>query len=369
MSNLLSKGVSALLGGAKGSQTAAGGTPAYAAMSVKGPVESYAVTRRAVGPADVQIDIDYCGICHTDLHFVNNDYQNSVYPLVPGHEIVGRIAAVGREVTGFRPGDVVGVGCLVNSCRTCDPCRNHMEQFCQNGYTLTYNSPTDDPGGMTYGGYSKQIVVDQDYVLRIPAGLDPAGAAPLLCAGITTYSPLRYWNVGAGQTVGVVGLGGLGHMGIKFAKAMGAHVVMITTSAHKAEDAVRLGADEVLMSTDAAAMEASAGRFDFLLDTIPIGHDVDPLVGLLKYQSILCLVGAVEPLGSVNAGPMVFARRMIAGSLIGGLQETQEMLDFCGTHNITSDVEVIAIEDVNSAYERMLKSDVKYRFVIDLSTL
>ncbi len=342
---------------------------AYAALSEKATLEPFAIERRSVGANDIEIDIEYCGICHTDIHFVDNDMGVSAYPLVPGHEIIGRVSQTGSGVSGVQPGDRVAVGCLVESCRSCAPCHNHLEQLCQNGYTLTYNSPTSDPGGMTYGGYSKRIVVDKDFVLRVPKRLDPAGAAPLLCAGITTYSPLQNWGVGKGHTVGVIGLGGLGHMGVKFAHALGSKVVMITTSPEKGKDARALGADDVLLSTDETAMTKWAGQFDFLLNTIPIGHNLDPYMSLLRYDGIMCIVGAVTEMNGFQPGPLMAGRKSIVGSLIGGIKETQDMLDFCGKHNITSDVEVISIQEVNTAYDRMLKSDVKYRFVIDLSTL
>ena len=299
---------------------------------------------------------------------VNDDWGMSVYPLVPGHEIIGRVAAVGAEVDDLRPGQRVGVGCLVGSCGHCDACEHDLEQYCTNGFTMTYGSPTRDPGGATFGGYSKRIVVDRHFVLVVPENLDPKGAAPLLCAGITTYSPLVRWQVGPGKTVGVIGLGGLGHMGIKLAHAMGAQVTMITTSAHKAEDGRRLGADEVLLSTDAEAMAAAQGRFDFLLNTVPVPHDFNPYLGLLKRDATMCIVGAVGPTWELNTMPLS-SRAGIAGSLIGGLAETQEMLDFCGRHDVVSDVEVIDIAYINDAYARMQRSDVKYRFVIDLATL
>jgi uncharacterized zinc-type alcohol dehydrogenase-like protein len=344
-------------------------TAAYAAQAAKAPLGPFQIERRDVGPNDVEIAIEYCGICHTDLHFANNDWGISNYPVVPGHEIVGRVTAVGAEVTRFQVGDRAAIGCMVDSCQTCPACTDHLEQYCFNGMTATYNSQTPDPGGLTFGGYSKSIVSRQEFVLRIPDNLDMAGTAPLLCAGITTYSPLRYWKVGEGMKVGVVGLGGLGHMGVKFASAMGAHTVMITTTPSKGDDAKQLGAHEVLISTDAAAMANAAGQFDFILNTIPVNHDVDPYIALLKYNGTMCVVGAVEPLDKVNAAQLVFGRRSLAGSLIGGIKETQEMLDFCGEKNIVSDVEMIRMDQVNQAFERLVKSDVKYRFVIDMSTL
>ena len=344
-------------------------TKAYAAQTKAAPLQEFKIERRNIGSDDVQIAIDYCGVCHSDLHMVNNDWGSSSFPLVPGHEIIGRVTEVGDKVKEFKIGDLVGVGCLVDSCRTCEACQVDLEQYCLNGFTLTYGSETSDPGGSTYGGYSKMIVCDRDFVLRVPENLDLAGAAPLLCAGITTYSPLRHWGVKAGQTVGIIGLGGLGHMGVKLASAMGAHTVMITRSPEKGEDAKALGADEVLLSTDEEAMEAWAGKFDFLLNTIPVVHDLNPYLGLLKFNSTMCIVGAIGEFKSLQMPQMIFGRRAVAGSLIGGLKETQEMLDFCGEHNITADVETIAIDKINDAYKRMQKSDVKYRFAIDISTL
>jgi alcohol dehydrogenase (NADP+) len=341
---------------------------AYAVPSVGTPLEPFSVPRRELGLKDVLVDIEYCGICHSDIHMANNDWGMSIFPMVPGHEIVGRVARVGSRVSGFKPGDSVGVGCLVDSCRTCNPCQNNQEQYCENGFVLTYSSETAQ--GVTYGGYSRQIVVDEDFVLRIPVNLKREAVAPLLCAGITTYSPLKHWNIKPGDTVGVIGLGGLGHMGIKFAHAMGSHVVMITTSPDKGQDARNLGAKDVLLSTEPVAMAQWQGKFDFLLNTIPVGHDVNPYIQLLKHDATMCIVGAIEPLTSVlNTGALVFSRRTIAGSLIGGIKETQEMLDFCASHNITADVEVIPASDINKAYERMQKNDIKYRFVIDNSTI
>ena len=344
-------------------------TPSIAAHSATTPLAPLAIARRAVGPHDVQIDIDYCGICHTDLHVAKNDWGRSVYPIVPGHEIVGRVRAVGAQVTRFAPGQAVAVGCFVGSCGTCSSCADHMEQYCLNGYTLTYGSPSADPGGYTQGGYSKSIVVGQDFVLSLPDGLDAASAAPLLCAGITSYSPLRHWGIGPGMTVGVIGLGGLGHMGIKLAHAMGAKTVMITTSPGKAADAMRLGANEVLISTDEQAMLAMANQFDFLLNTIPVSHDFNAYMSLLKVDGTMCIVGAIGPNAQLNTRPMILGRRNIAGSLVGGIQETQEMLEFCAAHGIVSDIELIKATDINLAYERMQKNDVKYRFVIDMASL
>jgi len=327
------------------------------------------IERRGITADDVKIDILYCGVCHSDLHQVKNDWKNSVYPVIPGHEIIGRVLEVGDNVSNFKSGDLVGVGCMVDSCQECSACKDDLEQFCENGAMFTYNSPDPHLGGHTYGGYSEQVVVDKDFVLKVPESIDPKGAAPLLCAGITTYSPLRHWNVKEGDKVGIIGLGGLGHMGIKFAHAMGAHVVMITTSPEKGEDAKKLGADEVLISKDAEAMKKHGNTFDFLLNTIPVGHDVNPYMALLKRDSTMVLVGALELLDSMHGGRVIMGRKRLAGSLIGGIKETQEMLDFCGDHNITSDIEMINMQDINNAYKRMLKSDVKYRFVIDMKSL
>jgi uncharacterized zinc-type alcohol dehydrogenase-like protein len=317
----------------------------------------------------VAIDIAFCGVCHTDLHFAKNDWGRSNYPLVPGHEIVGTVNAVGADVKKFKLGQKVAVGCFVNSCHTCSSCAVDLEQYCLKGVTGTYNAASVDPGGFTYGGYSKHIVVDEHFVLRMPEGLDLAGAAPLLCAGITTYSPLKHWNIQAGMRVGVIGLGGLGHMGIKFAHAMGAQTTMITSSAHKGQDALRLGADGVLLSSDAAAMQAMANQFDFLLNTIPVYHDYNVYLPLLKVDGTMCIVGTIGMNAELNARSLIMGRRKIAGSLVGGIQETQEMLDFCAQHQILSDIEMIPMDGINQAYERMQHSDVKYRFVIDMATL
>ena len=320
-------------------------------------------------PKDVAIDIAFCGVCHTDLHFAKNDWGRSNYPLVPGHEIVGTVNAVGADVKQFKLGQKVAVGCFVNSCHTCSSCAVDLEQYCLKGVTGTYNAASVDPGGFTYGGYSKHIVVDEHFVLRMPEGLDLAGAAPLLCAGITTYSPLKHWNIQAGMRVGVIGLGGLGHMGIKFAHAMGAQTTMITSSAHKAQDALRLGADSVLLSNEAAAMQAMANQFDFLLNTIPVYHDYNVYLPLLKVDGTMCIVGTIGMNAELNARSLIMGRRKIAGSLVGGIKETQEMLDFCAKHQILSDIEMIPMDGINQAYERMQHSDVKYRFVIDMATL
>ncbi len=341
---------------------------AYSTTSAQTPLSASSISRRFPTPSDVQIDILYCGVCHSDLHFVRNEWGFTQYPAVPGHEIVGRVTAVGEGVKNFKVGELVGVGCLVDSCRTCPDCRAGLEQFCPE-MVMTYGSTDKHLNVPTLGGYSQSIVVTEDFVLRIPANLNPAAAAPLLCAGITTYSPLKHWKVGPGQKVGVVGLGGLGHMGVKFARAFGAHVVLFTTSPGKTEDAKRLGAHEVVVSKDGAQMNAHANSFDFILDTVSATHDINAYLNLLKRDGNITLVGAPEkPLG-VAAFPLLFRRRSLSGSLIGGLPETQEMLDFCGQHSITSDIEMIAIDQINTAFERMLKSDVKYRFVIDMASL
>lgn len=332
----------------------------------------FSFERRDPRENDVVIDILYCGICHSDIHTARGEWAGTRYPLVPGHEIVGRVSKIGDKITKFKIGDLVGVGCLVDSCRKCNSCGEGLEQYCENGFVGTYNG-FDKIGGtshkLTFGGYSNVITVDERFVLTIPQNLDPAAAAPLLCAGITTYSPLKHWKVGAGQKVGIIGLGGLGHMGVKIAHAMKAKVVMITTSPEKAKDAQKLGADEVLISKDAAAMKAAQNSFDFLLNTIPVGHDVDPYMNLLKRDGTMVIVGAVEALTKVNAMPFIFRRRNMAGSLIGGLPETQEMLNFCGEHNIVCDIKKINADEINEAYDRTVKGDVKYRFVIDIASI
>ncbi|WP_333660421.1 NAD(P)-dependent alcohol dehydrogenase [Chishuiella changwenlii] len=344
-------------------------TKTYAAFNEVDALAPHTIERRQLSPKDIFIDIEYCGVCHSDIHTAKGDWGKPNYPVVPGHEIIGRIKEVGSEVTNFKVGDLVGVGCMVESCQDCHPCEEGLEQYCENGFTGTYNSKNSKHGGVTYGGYSENIVVEEKFVLRVPENIDVKAAAPLLCAGITTWSPLRHWNVKPGDKVGVIGLGGLGHMGVKFAKAMGAHVVMITTSESKGADAKKLGADEVLISKDNAQMEAHKNSFDFLLNTIPVKHDANPYLNLLKLDKTMCIVGAIEPIEAVNGGLLVMKRKNLAGSLIGGIKETQEMLDFCGEHNIVSDVEVIDIQTINTAYERMMKSDVKYRFVIDIKSL
>ncbi len=344
-------------------------THAYAAHNANSNLSPFSFDRREPRANDVQIDILYCGVCHSDLHQVRNEWGSASYPIVPGHEIIGKVTAIGSAVSGFKIGETVGVGCLVDSCRTCPDCQNNLEQFC-NTPTFTYNSEDKVSGGTTYGGYSSRIVVDQHFVLHISDKLDPAAAAPLLCAGITTYSPLRNWKIGKGDKVGIVGLGGLGHMGVKLAHAMGAHVVLFTTSTSKIDDAKRLGADEVVISKDAKAMQQHRLSFDFILNTVAAAHNLDSFTELLKRDGTLCLVGVPDsPHPSPSVANLIFKRRQIAGSLIGGLKETQEMLDFCAGHNIVSDIEIIPIQHINEAYERMLKSDVKYRFVIDISSL
>ena len=344
-------------------------TKAYAAPSATSPLAPFSFDRREPTPNDVQLDILFCGVCHSDLHTVRDEWGGTIYPCVPGHEIVGRIVKVGAEVKNFKEGDFAAVGCLVDSCRTCQNCRDHLEQFCDTDVVFTYNSKDKHTGGVTYGGYSKSIVVDQHFVLRLPDKLDPAAAAPLLCAGITTYSPLRYWKVGKGHKVGVVGLGGLGHMGVKFASAFGAHVVLFTTSPGKTDDAKRLGANEVVVSKNEEEMKKHEKSFEFILDTVSAPHDLNAYLSLLKRDGTMTLVGAPPEPVPVAAFSLIHRRRQLAGSLIGGIKETQEMLDFCAEHGITCDIEMISIDQINEAYERMLKSDVKYRFVIDLASL
>ena len=344
---------------------------AYSADSATSPLSLDTIQRRDNTERDVQIEILYCGICHSDLHTVRNEWSSVIsttYPCVPGHEIVGKVTKVGTAVTNFKSGDLVGVGCMVDSDQSCPNCQADLEQFCPNT-TFTYNSPDKHLGGVTYGGYSENIVVDEKFVLRIPQNLDLAGVAPLLCAGITTYSPIRRWGEIKGKKVGIVGLGGLGHMGVKFARAFGAHVVVFTTSPGKKENALRLGAHEVIISTNPEEMQKHAGRFDFILDTISAEHDISAYINMLGLEGNITLVGAPEKPLAVAAFALIFGRKSISGSLIGGIKETQEMLDFCGEHNITADVEVIPIQQVNEAYERMIKSDVKYRFSIDIASL
>ena len=344
---------------------------AYSAASATSPLASSIIPRRDTTERDVQIEILFCGICHSDLHTVRNEWSSimpTVYPCVPGHEIVGRVTKVGSAVTKFKPGDLAGVGCLVDSDHTCPNCRDGLEQLCPN-QTLTFNSPDKHLGGVTYGGYSESIVVDEHFVLRVPANLNLAGVAPLLCAGITTYSPMRRWGDLKGKKVGVVGLGGLGHMGVKFARAFGARVFVFTTSPGKKEDALRLGADEVVVSRNADEMKKHIGSFDFILDTVSADHDINAYIHLLGRDGNITLVGAPEKPLAVSPFALLFGRHSLSGSIIGGIAETQEMLDFCGKNNITADVEVIPIQKVNEAYERLVKSDVRYRFSIDMASL
>ena len=346
-------------------------THAYGANTADQPLHPMQIERRAPGAHDVQIDIAYCGVCHSDLHTVRSEWGGTRYPCVPGHEIVGHVSAVGTGVSGFKVGDPVGVGCLVGSCQHCAACDEGLEQYCENGFVGTYNGPTPDAPGHTLGGYSQRIVVDDKFVLKIRHPQDQlAAVAPLLCAGITTYSPLRHWNIGPGKKVGIVGIGGLGHMGIKLAHAMGAQVVAFTTSESKRQDARDLGADEVVVSRNPTEMDAHGGTFDFILNTVAAPHDLDLFTALLKRDGTMCLVGVPPtPHPSPNISKLVFGRRSIAGSLIGGIAETQEMLDFCAQHGIVSDIELIPVQQIDDAYERMLRSDVKYRFVIDSATL
>jgi len=346
-------------------------TKAYGAHAADKPLEPIDIERRAPGAHDVQVDIAYCGVCHSDLHTVRSEWGGTRYPCVPGHEIVGHVTAVGKEVTRFKVGDTVGVGCLVDSCQRCASCADGLEQYCENGFVGTYNGPTKDAPGHTLGGYSQRIVVDDKFVLKIRHPKEQlAAVAPLLCAGITTYSPLRHWNVGPGKKVGVVGIGGLGHMGVKIAHAMGARVVAFTTSESKRRDALQLGADEVVVSRDATQMRAHRGSFDLILDTVAASHSLDAYSELLKRDGTLVLVGVPEhPHPTPNVANLIFKRRAIAGSLIGGIAETQEMLDFCADKGIVSDIEMIPMQKIDEAYERMLKSDVKYRFVIDIATV
>ena len=344
-------------------------TIGYAVHKKGSSLERFVFDRRKPGLNDVGIDILFCGICHSDLHQVNNDWGGAQYPMVPGHEIIGRVTAVGPSVSRFSVGDLVGVGCMVDSCRQCQNCKRHEEQFCESGMTQTYNSEDKHSGGVTYGGYSKKIVVDQDFVLRVDPSLDPAAAAPLLCAGITTYSPLKRAKVGKGSKVGIVGLGGLGHMAVKLAHATEAHVTVFTTSANKIDAAKKLGANDVVLSTDEKAMEALSNQYDFILDTVSAKHDMNRYLNLLKHDGQFTQVGLPADPMELSMFPMIFKRLNVSGSLIGGIQETQEMLDFCTRHHITSDIELIKIDDINNAYQRLQKGDVKYRFVIDMSTL
>jgi len=341
----------------------------YAAHDSTSSLVPFAFTRRDPGATEIAIEVLYCGVCHSDLHMARNEWGNAIYPLVPGHEIVGRVTAAGSGVKKFKVGGIAAVGVIVDSCRHCAPCDRGEEHFCVEGATLTYAAKDRVDGSITMGGYSNNYVVDERFAHSIPSNLDMAAVAPLLCAGITTYSPLRHWNVGPGKKVGIIGLGGLGHMGLKFAHSFGAHTVQLTTSLKKKEDALKLGADEVVLSTDANAMNAHAGTFDFILDTASAPHDLDPYLALLKLDGTITLVGLPEKPPAVNIFSLITRRASIAGSMIGGMPETQEMLDYCGRHNITSNVEVIPIQKINEAFERLLKQDVKYRFVIDMSTL
>ncbi|MEI6330261.1 MAG: NAD(P)-dependent alcohol dehydrogenase [Pseudanabaena sp.] len=341
----------------------------YAAQSATAPLAPFSLERRELGKHDVQIEILYCGVCHSDLHTARGEWQGTTYPCVPGHEIVGRVTKVGEKVHKFQEGDTVGVGCMVDSCLTCANCKENLEQFCEKGPIFTYNSPDKHNGGITYGGYSESIVVDKEFVLNIPKNLDLAATAPLLCAGITTYSPLRYHNVTKGQKVGIVGLGGLGHMGVKLAKALGAYVVVFTTSPNKVADALRLGADEVVNSKNEEEMQKHLNSFHFILDTVSAQHDINAYLFLLRRDGNLTQVGVpADPL-LLSVASLIFGRRSLSGSLIGGIKETQEMLDFCGKHNVTADIELIPIQNINEAYDRLVKSDVKYRFVIDMASL
>jgi len=343
---------------------------AFGTEAADAPLKQMNIGRREVTAKDIEIEILYCGVCHSDLHTARNDWGGTIYPAVPGHEIVGKITKVGSEVTKLKVGDVAAIGCLVDSCRECDSCKHDLEQYCLNGMIGTYNGPDKHLGGHTFGGYSEKIVVDEHFVLKVPSNLDLAAVAPLLCAGITTWSPLRHWKVGEGSKVAVVGLGGLGHMAIKLAKGLDAEVTLFSRSPGKTEDAFELGADGVIISTDDDQMKAAKGKFDLIIDTVPYGHDVNPYVSTLNISGTLVLVGylgGLEPF--LSTVPMILGRKSVAGSVIGGIAETQEMLDFCGEHNIVSEIEIIKMQDINEAYERMLKSDVRYRFVIDMASL
>ncbi|MBS9523269.1 NAD(P)-dependent alcohol dehydrogenase [Litoribacter alkaliphilus] len=343
---------------------------AFGAASKEADLDQMDIKRRSVTSTDVEIEILYCGVCHSDLHTARNDWGGTIYPTVPGHEIIGKVTQVGEEVSKYKVGDLVGVGCMVDSCRTCESCKMDLEQYCKNGFTGTYNGNEKHLDEQTFGGYSQKIVVEEHFVLKVPTNLDTAAVAPLLCAGITTWSPLRHWNVKEGSKVAVVGLGGLGHMAIKLAKGLGASVALFSRSEGKIEDAKRLGADEVIISTDSDQMKKSRGKFDLIIDTVPYAHDLNPYVSTLNINGTLVLVGYLGDLDPIlNSVPMILGRKSVAGSVIGGIAETQEMLDFCGEHNIVSDIEMIKMQEINTAYERMLKSDVKYRFVIDMASL
>ena len=343
---------------------------AFGTIAADADLKEMSIERREVTAKDIEIEILYCGVCHSDLHTARNDWGGSVYPVVPGHEIVGRVTKVGNEVTKLKVGDLAGVGCLVDSCRECDSCDHDLEQYCLNGFTGTYNGHDKHLGGHTFGGYSQKVVVDEHFVLKIPTNLNLAAVAPLLCAGITTWSPLRHWKVDKGSKVAVVGLGGLGHMAIKLAKGLGADVTLFSRSEGKVKDGKELGADNVVISTDAEQMKSVLGKFDLIIDTVPYAHDVNPYVATLAISGTLVLVGYLGDLDPMlNTVPMIMGRRAVAASVIGGIAETQEMLDFCGEHNIVSEIEIINMQDINTAYERMLKSDVRYRFVIDMDSL
>ena len=343
---------------------------AFGTEAADASLKEMTIDRREVTAKDIEIEILYCGVCHSDLHTARNDWGGTMYPAVPGHEIVGKVTKVGSEVTKLKVGDLAGVGCLVDSCQTCDSCKKDLEQYCENGWVGTYNGSDKHLGGHTLGGYSEKIVVDENFVLKVPANLNLAGVAPLLCAGITTWSPLRHWKVTKGSKVAVVGLGGLGHMAIKLAKGLGAEVTLFSRTPGKEKDALALGADSVIISTDENQMKSVGGKFDLIIDTVPYVHDVNPYVTTLNINGTLVLVGylgGLEPI--LNTVPMILGRKSVAGSLIGGIAETQEMLDFCGEHNIVSEIEIIKMQDINEAYERMIKSDVRYRFVIDMASL
>jgi len=343
---------------------------AYGTKAADASLEQMTIDRRDVTDKDIEIEILYCGVCHSDLHTARNDWGGTIYPAVPGHEIVGKVTKVGKEVKKLKVGDSAAVGCLVGSCRECESCKHDLEQYCQGGMVGTYNGPDKHSGGHTFGGYSEKIVVDEHFVLKVPSNLDLAATAPLLCAGITTWSPLRHWKAGKGSKVAVVGLGGLGHMAIKLAKGLGADVTLFSRTPDKKKDALELGADKVIISTDNIQMYSARGKFDLIIDTVPYVHDINPYVSTLKISGTLVLVGYLGPLDPfLNSVPMILGRKSVAGSLIGGIAETQEMLDFCGKHNIVSEIEIIKMQDINNAYERMLKSDVRYRFVIDMASL
>ncbi len=345
-------------------------TKAFGTTASDAPLKGMSIERRKVTPTDIEIEILYCGVCHSDLHTARNDWGGTIYPTVPGHEIVGKITKVGEKVTKLKVGDLAAVGCLVDSCRECDSCQHDLEQYCLSGFTGTYNGPDKHLGGYTFGGYSEKVVVDEHFVLKVPSNLDLAAVAPLLCAGITTWSPLKHWNVGKGSKVGVIGLGGLGHMAIKLAKGLGAEVTLFSRTESKIQDAKNLGANEVIISTDAQQMKSVSNKFDLIIDTVPYAHDINEYVSTLTINGTLVLVGYLGDLDPMlNSVPMIMGRKSVAGSVIGGIAETQEMLDFCGKHNIVSEIEVIKMQDINTAYERMLKSDVRYRFVIDMASL